>query len=84
MNLEVKWVVWSPDGTKIAYTDGLGGFVEWKAVKNDQLEVYVMNPDGSDKRNLTQNKSSDYDRYGRPMGQKSRLCQIDMVALIFT
>jgi Tol biopolymer transport system component len=62
--------VWSPDGSKILYTDGLGGFVDWKAVKNDQLEVYVMNADGSEKTNLTHNTSSDYDPVWSPDGKK--------------
>ena len=48
-----SWVVfagaWSPDGRKIAFVTKRDG--NW--------EVYVMNPDGSGKRNLTRNPGND-------------------------
>jgi Tol biopolymer transport system component len=41
--------VWSPDGTKIAFSSARDG----------QQEIYVMNADGSDQRRLTSNPSRD-------------------------
>lgn len=42
--------VWSPDGTEIAF----------EVYQDAQLEVYVMNADGSDLRNLTNNPFFDF------------------------
>jgi Tol biopolymer transport system component len=41
--------VWSPDGTKIAFSSARDG----------QQEIYVMNADGSDQRRLTNNPARD-------------------------
>jgi TolB protein len=40
---------WSPDGTRIAYS----GSGEARDEDQDELEIYVMNADGSEKRRLT-------------------------------
>ncbi len=52
---------WSPDGRKIIFTRGIG------EVDNPDLEIYVMNADGSDQRNITNNPAMDvgYDWYMR-------------------
>jgi len=49
-NLDENWPVWSPDGTLIAYavTDNLSG------LNDGTWDLYVMRPDGSDSRRLTQ------------------------------
>ena len=49
---------WSPDGSKIAYSSGTrspAGSVREK--KND---IYVMNADGSDRKNITNDRSVEY------------------------
>ena len=43
------WPVWSPDGKRIAFTSNRDG--------ND--EIYVMNPDGSNVKRLTNNDADD-------------------------
>ena len=40
------WPVWSPDGKRIAFTSNRDG----------HYEIYLMNADGSEQRNLTRNK----------------------------
>lgn len=52
--------VWSPDGTKIAYANG----VEYNA------EIYIMNADGSNQIQLTQNWHSSYSPSFSPDGTK--------------
>src|SRR5258708_7533963 len=41
---------WSPDGQHIAFT----------SVRDENWEIYVMNTDGSNERNLTNNPAGDY------------------------
>lgn len=52
--------VWSPDGTKIAYANG----VEYNA------EIYIMNADGTNQIQLTQNWHSSYAPAFSPDGTK--------------
>ncbi|HEX2053467.1 MAG TPA: hypothetical protein VHJ78_07065, partial [Actinomycetota bacterium] len=40
---------WSPDGSKIAFD----------SVRDENREIYTMNPDGSDPRRLTDNRGID-------------------------
>ena len=42
---------WSPDGTRIAFSSNRDG--NWKKKPNDNWEVYVMNADGTNPINLT-------------------------------
>ena len=51
---------WSPDGTKIAYSESPGS----------GYEVYVMNADGSGKTNLTNNRAEDEYPQWSPDGTK--------------
>jgi len=46
--------VWSPDGKRIAYTREMFD----KATSSTYSQIYVMNADGSDQRNLTHSMSS--------------------------
>jgi TolB protein len=41
--------VWSPDGTRIAFVSD----------RDANMEIYVMNADGSDQTNLTRNSAHD-------------------------
>ena len=41
---------WSPDGTRIT----------WATERDNNKEIYIMNSDGSGKRNLTDHPSADY------------------------
>jgi TolB protein len=43
------WPVWSPDGKKIAFTSNRDG----------NYEIYLMNPDGSEQRNISQHPGQD-------------------------
>src|SRR5690349_18600319 len=43
-------VLWSPDGTKIAFTSGADGH---------DTEIYIMNADGSNQSRLTNNDAVD-------------------------
>ena len=67
---------WSPDGRSIAFvssrrptSDATG---TWTAP--EQSEIYVMNADGSRKRNLTRDRASDDFQPGHPTGGGSRSC----------
>ena len=51
---------WSPDGSKIA-------FESWR---DGNLEIYVMNSDGTNQINLTNNPTSDFDPCWSPDGSK--------------
>ncbi|MBM3213279.1 hypothetical protein FJZ33_13770 [Candidatus Poribacteria bacterium] len=51
---------WSPDGQKIVFC----------STRDENLELYVMNADGSDKRNLTKNSVEDYMPSWSPDGKK--------------
>jgi Tol biopolymer transport system component len=48
-----RFPVWSPDGTKIAFWSGIGGGF------GKDAEIYVMNADGSDQMNITNNTAGD-------------------------
>jgi TolB protein len=49
--------VWSPDGSQIAYSASTGG---WNTVGNSQTyEIYVMDADGTNVRQLTDNTAYD-------------------------
>ena len=43
--------LWSPDGSKIAFTS---------QTKNESYNIFIMNSDGSNKINLTNNTGNDY------------------------
>jgi Tol biopolymer transport system component len=65
--------VWSPDGTKIAFSSARDG----------QQEIYVMSADGSDQRRLTSNPARDEspDWQGLPFdGTGHRACGDDSLA----
>ncbi len=50
----------APRTAKIAYT----------SIQNENAEIYIMNPDGSDKVNLTRNKATDFDPAWSPNGEE--------------
>ena len=50
----------APRTAKIAYT----------SIQNDNAEIYVMNPDGSDQVNLTRNEATDFDPAWSPNGEE--------------
>ena len=52
------WPAWSPDGSKIAFTD----------LRDGDDEIYVMNADGSGVVQLTQNDAEDWDPAWSPDG----------------
>ena len=52
------WPAWSPDGSKIAFTD----------MREGDDEIYVMNADGSGVVQLTQNDAEDWDPAWSPDG----------------
>ncbi|MFN8459398.1 MAG: hypothetical protein U0401_32905 [Anaerolineae bacterium] len=45
-----NWPVWSPDGTRIAFT----------SYRDGNAEIYIMNADGSNPTRLTNNPASDF------------------------
>lgn len=52
--------VWSPDGTKIAFT----------SFRDGQAEIYVMNADGSNQTNISNNPAHDHEPTWSPDGSK--------------
>ncbi len=56
----VHVLAWSPDARKIAFVSG----------RNGNKEVYVVNADGSGKRNLTRNPAADLAPIWSPDGRK--------------
>ena len=57
--------VWSPDGSRIAFTSGVGGG-DWK----EALEIFVMNADGSGQTRLTDSEDRDYEMTWSPDGSR--------------
>jgi TolB protein len=60
-----NWPVWSPDGSQIAYQRRAP-----KGSDDDQLDIWVMNADGSNPRPLTNNPAHDYLPAWSPDGQQ--------------
>ena len=56
----VRTLRWSPDGSKLAFVSGAGG----------DNEVYVINPDGARRLNLTQNPADDSHVTWAPSGTR--------------
>jgi Tol biopolymer transport system component len=52
--------LWSPNGTKILF----------RSRRDGNYEVYVMNPDGSDQRNISTNAATDDDQAWSPDGEE--------------
>ena len=48
---------WSPDGLQIVFSSNRDG--DWEKDRNDNWEVYVMNADGTNPINLTNNRAWD-------------------------
>lgn len=62
-----SWPVWSPDGTKILFTADAGRGTYGGNLAND---IFVMNADGTNMINLTQNLGNDEDAIWSPDGSK--------------
>lgn len=62
-----SWPMWSPDGSKILYTAD-GGLGLYNTALG--LDIWVMDADGSDQTNLTQNRFDDEDAVWSPDGNK--------------
>jgi Tol biopolymer transport system component len=60
---------WSPDGGKLAFQRRVGPATE-QCVAPCDIEVFVMNADGSGQQNLTRNPVYDYRPVWSPDGQK--------------
>lgn len=56
----VRTLQWSPDGSRLAFVSGVGG----------DNEVYVMNPDGAGRLNLTQDPADDSHVTWAPSGTR--------------
>jgi Tol biopolymer transport system component len=71
---------WSPDGTKIVYrawhpTDSAGvadyrGLLERRMVRPSRMELFVMNADGSDQRQITNLGGANFGPSWTPDGQR--------------
>ena len=60
--------LWSPDGKKIAFSRALGNGAGFYT--RDNWEIFVMNADGSEQRNLTRNRRWDDSRFAWSPAQK--------------
>lgn len=59
--IDEQYATWSPDGTQIAYCASTG---EWNTPGNTPTyEIYIMNSDGSNVQQLTENTSADIYRW---------------------
>jgi Tol biopolymer transport system component len=63
--------VWSPDGRKIVFSRSRDN-LPWAWAPNDpgDMEIYVMNADGSGQRNLTRHPASDWSPVWSPDGRR--------------
>jgi Tol biopolymer transport system component len=62
-----SWPVWSPDGSQILYV-GDGGLGQYNTPLN--LDIWVMDADGSNQTNLSQFKGNEEDPIWSPDGSK--------------
>jgi len=58
---------WSPDGKRIAFTSNKKGGLE---IKDGNLEIYLMDADGNNQRNLTNNRHHDWEPSWSPDGKR--------------
>ena len=56
----LEWPAWSPDGKLIAFTSNREG----------QPQIYVMNADGSGKKQVTSNRASNFAPFFHPDGRR--------------
>jgi Tol biopolymer transport system component len=57
---EGQSAAWSPDGSQVAFVD---------YTSNDQTEIFIMNADGSDRRQVTKSQNSSRDPAWSPDGE---------------
>lgn len=61
--------VWSPDGSRIAFEACLGGSMSTDCPAGVSFEIFVINVDGSDLKNITNDPSSDRSPSWSPDGK---------------
>lgn len=61
--------IWSPDGTQIAFAACLGGDISTDCPEGVSFDIYVVNADGSNQVNLTQQNSTNMYPSWSPDGQ---------------